>query len=251
MFDGHKSALEKVTILKERGNTLFHMKKYKEAVKLYSKAIDKCPKSKKHEMSIIYQNRAAAFEKLELWSRAKFDSSKSLKYNPFNGKAYLRRAKAYERINKTLKCLYDATATLVLENLQSTKFGVNTASYVKRIVKHITHELTTKYMKTRSPEMPTTDVIKQYYQSFTFDPIHRKTPKVIFPKGYIKAKHAFNSENYKKVIPFCSKELESPEDCQFKAEALLLRGTFYILSKNFKQGCLDLDSVISNGKDKL
>lgn len=63
--------------------------------------------------------------------------------------------------------------------------------------------------------------------------------------GFKLAQKLLLEEKYDKIIPTCCDEIESPEG-QFKNEALVLRGTFYILSKQQDLAFDDLRSVAEN-----
>lgn len=253
MSAGDKSALEEARSLKTKGNSYFLNGKYKEAITFYDKAINKCPEENNHEMSIFYQNRAASFEKLEMWPEVKYDCTKSLEYNLFYAKAYFRRAKAHEKTNDMLDCLNDAMVTLALEKLQNIQVFNNTKAYCERVSKSTATDALKRELENRMPELPSKEYIKRFFRAFSNDPVHGKVQNVDVPKGYIKAKMAFDSENFTDVITSCSEEINSTEtyEHKFQAEALLLRGAFHSLSGNFKQGFLDLHAVISNRKANL
>lgn len=50
--------------MKKRGNDLFKQKDYEGAVEAYTKAIQFCPEGEANHLSLCYQNRAAANERL-------------------------------------------------------------------------------------------------------------------------------------------------------------------------------------------
>ena len=51
-------------VLKEQGNELFRCGSYKSAIKLYSRALRKCPLKFAKDRSIVYSNRAVCKLKL-------------------------------------------------------------------------------------------------------------------------------------------------------------------------------------------
>lgn len=59
-----QNPMEKAQKFKEMGNKYFNDGKYDEAILQYSKAIETCLKGNPSELSIFYQNRAAAYTKL-------------------------------------------------------------------------------------------------------------------------------------------------------------------------------------------
>ena len=48
------------------GNKYFRGGKYEQAIKCYTEAIETCPVEKQMELSTFYQNRAAAYDQLEV-----------------------------------------------------------------------------------------------------------------------------------------------------------------------------------------
>jgi len=56
--------LDQIKSIKMEGNKLFGEKNYSTAVQRYSKAIDICPKDQPLDLAMLYQNRAAAYEKM-------------------------------------------------------------------------------------------------------------------------------------------------------------------------------------------
>lgn len=67
---------------KEEGNRHFMKRNYKEAIEMYSKAIDKSP------MSVYYTNRALCYFKLQQWSLAVDDCKKAVELDPHSVKGY-------------------------------------------------------------------------------------------------------------------------------------------------------------------
>lgn len=59
-----QTPLQKAQKYKNEGNAQFKMGKYDEAIVLYNKAIDTCPKENTEDLATFYQNRAAAYEHL-------------------------------------------------------------------------------------------------------------------------------------------------------------------------------------------
>jgi len=67
---------------KEEGNRHFIKRNYKEAIEMYSKAIDKSP------MSVYYTNRALCYFKLQQWSLAMDDCKRAVELDPHSVKGY-------------------------------------------------------------------------------------------------------------------------------------------------------------------
>lgn len=238
------SPLKEATNYKNEGNVCYRKGKYDEAILFYDKAIDKCPPENHNDLAIFYQNRAAAYEMLKKWSKVKEDCSNSIKHNSRYAKAYFRRAKASEATNDILDCLDDVTATCILEMFQNQ----NTILYADKILKQTGKMDAAKAIQTRVPILPSKNFIKTFFKSFVQDPcVVKEVPKSEDPKGYVRAKMAFDCGNFDDVIPACTEEIESSEsESQYKSEALLMRGTFHLLSANFADAKTDLDAVINN-----
>ena len=73
--------LDNALAVKLKGNEKFKSNQFDEAKKLYTEAISLCPPHRKAELSIIFQNRAAANEKLEKLEEAVGDCTESIKLN--------------------------------------------------------------------------------------------------------------------------------------------------------------------------
>ncbi|XP_011194227.2 mitochondrial import receptor subunit TOM70 [Zeugodacus cucurbitae] len=241
------SPLKEATMYKNEGNVCYRNGKYDEAISFYDKAIDKCPIENRADLAIFYQNRAASYEMLKKWNRVKEDCARSLEFNPQYAKAYYRRAKAHEATNDLMECLDDVTATCILEMFQNN----STIMYADRILKQTGREDTDRGLKEHVPVLSSNNFIQTYLRSFVADPIDGITilepTEGVALKGFARAKKALEQMKYEDVIAACTEEIETSEsESQYKSEALLLRGTFYLLSGSFSASQQDLDSVINN-----
>ena len=247
------SPLKEATTFKNEGNVCYRNGKFDEAISFYDKAIDKCPKENKTDLAIFYQNRAASYEMLRKWPKVKDDCSKSLECNPRYAKAYFRRAKAYEATNEMGECLDDVTATCILEMFQNN----NTIMFADRILKQTGREDAEKAMKDKVPLLPSKSFISTYLRSFVADPLQTlRLPETVTSQeklhGFARAKQALDEQRYAEILAACTEEIESSEsESQYKTEALLLRGTFHLLSGSFNEAKQDLDAVINNGKREI
>ncbi|XP_053960136.1 mitochondrial import receptor subunit TOM70 [Anastrepha ludens] len=241
------SPLKEATMYKNEGNVCYRNGKYDEAISFYDKAIDKCPPENRTDLAIFYQNRAASYEMLKKWNRVKEDCSHSLEYNPRYAKAYYRRAKAHEATNDLMECLDDVTATCILEMFQNN----STIMYADRILKQTGRDDTARGIKEHEPVLPSKNFIHTFLRSFIADPIDAVTVPAAKEegglKGFARAKKALEEAQYGDVMSACTEEIETSEsESQYKTEALLLRGTFHLLSGNFSAAQQDLDAVINN-----
>lgn len=128
-----ESKLEQAIKFKNDGNVKFKSGKFNEAIELYDKAIETCPKSNPIDLSTFYQNRAAAYEQLKKWSAVKADCSAALDLNARYVKALCRRAKANENTDNLTASLEDITATCILEGFQNN----STLVFADRVLKEL------------------------------------------------------------------------------------------------------------------
>ncbi|XP_078490268.1 mitochondrial import receptor subunit TOM70-like isoform X2 [Ciona intestinalis] len=256
-----KSKFQEAQDLKNEGNRLFKQGKYEDAIEKYSEAIAVCPDKHNTEKSTYHQNKAAAMEKMEHWGDVVYECTAAINLNQRYVKALHRRSKAYERLNQKENCLEDITTVCILEGFQNN----STMMYADSILKQIGKEKAEKKYKNRKPMMPSPIFIKQYFASFNDDLISdaltEEQRSSADTSGYIRAKIALEDGNYSTVIQECSAEINSsgnddtPHEAEFTQEktdttpsylpdALLLRGTFYLLSGNSDEAKPDLDRVI-------
>uniref|UniRef100_F6R6J0 Mitochondrial import receptor subunit TOM70 n=1 Tax=Ciona intestinalis TaxID=7719 RepID=F6R6J0_CIOIN len=251
------SKFQEAQDLKNEGNRLFKQGKYEEAIEKYSEAIAVCPDNHNTEKSTYHQNKAAAMEKMERWGDVVYECTAAINLNQRYVKALHRRSKAYERLDQKENCLEDITTVCILEGFQNN----STMMYADSILKQIGKEKAEKKYKNRKPMMPSPIFIKQYFASFNDDLISAVlteeqrssadnrwvglSVKVSQPSGYIRAKIALEDGNYSTVIQECSAEINSSDAApSYLPDALLLRGTFYLLSGNSDEAKPDLDRVI-------
>lgn len=128
-----ETKLEQAIKAKNDGNAKFKSGKFNEAIELYDKAIETCPKSNPIDLSTFYQNRAAAYEQLKKWSSVKADCTAALALNARYVKALCRRAKANENMNDLTGSLEDITATCILEGFQNN----STLVFADRVLKEL------------------------------------------------------------------------------------------------------------------
>lgn len=117
------------TELKQAGNECFRAGQYGEAVNLYSQSIQLLEKSgqkKKEDLGILYSNRAASYLKDGNCSECIKDCTTSLELIPFGFKALLRRASAYEALERYRQAYVDYKTVLQIDwNIPAAHDGVN------------------------------------------------------------------------------------------------------------------------------
>ncbi|XP_051752169.1 mitochondrial import receptor subunit TOM34 [Ctenopharyngodon idella] len=117
------------TELKQAGNECFRTGQYGEAVTLYSQSIQQLEKSgqkKKEDLAILYSNRAASYLKDGNCNECIKDCTESLELVPFGFKALLRRASAYEALERYRQAYVDYKTVLQIDcNIPAAHDGVN------------------------------------------------------------------------------------------------------------------------------
>lgn len=215
--------------------------KYDEAIKEYNRAIEKCPEKNTTDLSTFYQNRAAAYEHLQQWSEVVEDCSKALDCNPKYLKALKRRAKAYEQQKDLAKSLEDTTAACILEGFQNN----GTLISADRVLKELGAQHAKESLKEKQDVRPSKFFLKTFFASFMEDPVKNMVIASTDPKGFVKAKLMMDKGEYDDIVAACTEEIESSEaEAEYKMEAMLLRGTLYLLTAQFDEAASDLDTVI-------
>ncbi|XP_078093029.1 mitochondrial import receptor subunit TOM34 [Mustelus asterias] len=115
--------------LKSAGNELFRHGQFGQAAERYSEAISsmkesgaKCP----DDLSVLYSNRAACYLKIGNCSECIKDCTVSLELVPFTLKPLLRRAAAYEALERYSQAYLDYnTAMQVDSSAQAAQDGMN------------------------------------------------------------------------------------------------------------------------------
>ncbi|XP_062852807.1 mitochondrial import receptor subunit TOM34 [Trichomycterus rosablanca] len=115
--------------LKQAGNQCFKTGQYGEAITLYTQAIQQLEKSgqkNQEDLGILYSNRAASYLKDGNCSECIKDCSVSLDRVPFGIKSLLRRAAAYEAMERYRQAYVDYKTALQMDcNLPAAHDGTN------------------------------------------------------------------------------------------------------------------------------
>ncbi|KAI8764635.1 protein unc-45 B, partial [Biomphalaria glabrata] len=105
---------ESSSSLREKGNELFKLGNYEEALTFYSRALDSGP-LKDSEKAVIYKNRAACCLKMNKLEQAAEDATQSLDLSPNDPKALFRRCQAYEQLGRAEDAFKDAVLLLKVD----------------------------------------------------------------------------------------------------------------------------------------
>ncbi|XP_077599796.1 sperm-associated antigen 1A-like [Stigmatopora nigra] len=104
--------------MKNEGNHLFKHGQFGDALDKYSQTIDGCTQAGSgdpEDLSILYSNRAACHLKVGNSPECIEDCTKALELQPFSLKALLRRAAAYESLERYRKAYVDYKTVLQID----------------------------------------------------------------------------------------------------------------------------------------
>lgn len=236
--------LERAQKFKAEGNKHFGKGEYDQAISMYDKAIEECPITDKIDLATFYQNRAAAYEQLGAWSKVIDDCTKALELNQKYTKALQRRARAYEKAEDYERSLEDITAVCILQS-----FSVQSSLvHADRVLKALGLRHAKEILVNRKAVKPSKHFVKNYFASFLHDPIvHMSVSSGDGPpRGFVKAKLAFDRQEYDEIIPACTEEIESAnDDTGYRNAATLLRATFNVITGRFEAANKDLGYLLS------
>eukprot|EP00090_Calanus_glacialis_P042689 TRINITY_DN7568_c0_g1_i1.p1 TRINITY_DN7568_c0_g1~~TRINITY_DN7568_c0_g1_i1.p1 ORF type:complete len:527 (-),score=139.62 TRINITY_DN7568_c0_g1_i1:104-1630(-) len=250
---GDKS-LDKALDIKVKGNELFKQNDFEKAIELYTEAINTCPPHRQVELAVIYQNRAAANERLEKYEAGLKDCDQSIKLNNRYGKSLDRRSKIHKKIAIALSG--DENITKKIEHLKQSMEDVSMVAqlegykheqllFVDEVLKHLGSALAVVAAKKRDPTLPSSHTIIQYFTSFMDDPLF----DCIEGDGpYAKAKKSYEANEFEKIIPFCDEEITVNGPYTLKAK--LLKATFLVLTKQLEEALKLLSTVIEEAGDE-
>ncbi|XP_030066908.1 mitochondrial import receptor subunit TOM34 isoform X2 [Microcaecilia unicolor] len=143
---------------KQAGNESFKHGQYGQAAGYYTEAINILAKSglkNPEELSILYSNRAACYLKNGTCTECIKDCSVSLDLSPFGIKPLLRRAAAYEALERYQLAYVDYKTVLQVDcNLQAAHDGVN------RMTKALIEKDGTEWRK-KLPPIPSVPLSQQ------------------------------------------------------------------------------------------
>eukprot|EP00887_Chlorella_sp_A99_P004885 scaffold4.g4885.t1 len=100
--------------LRVRANEAFKKKRYAEAIRLYTEAIQLQP-----EQAVVYANRGASHIKLKAWAAAEADCSAAIRLDSRHVKARTRRARARAELGDWQGALSDIAAAVELDASQA------------------------------------------------------------------------------------------------------------------------------------
>lgn len=228
---------EHLAHLRQIGNQNFSKNNYDVAIDHYTKAIEfsltlnQADDIKQDDFAVFYQNRAACNFELGDFDKVVEDCNKAIELKENYVKAYVKRAKAYEKLNKFDKAMVDAFSANLLDKFQSQ----SNMSLAESIVKASSEFKAAEAMKNHKPSWSSSQTIKNYFAAFVCDPIKEKlepeTP---------------NAENLQTLLDEANKQ-ENDED----PYSLLVRGTCASLMGDMKTAGQAFDKLVEMEDDKV
>ncbi|CAF0875846.1 unnamed protein product [Adineta steineri] len=239
-----KNRLTLAIELKNEGNIKYRENKFNEAIVAYTKAIEACPSESTEELSQFYQNRAAAWESLKNYSKVIEDCSQAIELNPKYIKCIQRRARAAENIENFELALEDYSTVCFLDSYQpayimaADKVLTNLAKHYIETLPLSTAELSKDYVRTSLNEFEDDPI----FNSTIINEIRTAQPDSPLARAY----QAYDESRFTDIPSLCTQEIELSISSPYKLQALLLRGSFYLLMGNYKEASADFDAVIND-----
>ncbi|KAB5591896.1 Outer membrane translocase receptor tom70 [Ceratobasidium theobromae] len=218
--------IEQTAELKERGNTAYDQRKFEEAIRFYTQAIDMSPAPQ----AVYYANRAACYIDMKPPNYEKVieDCTTALNLDPKYVKALNRRASALEATERLEEALRDFTALAI-----RFKGDVAAAGAVERVLAKLSAKQAQEIIHNRQPRLPSVTFIRAYFAGF------RNRPRVILPdtpstgdQKLFAAQVALSESQYARAYQLIVEAFENGLTESWRkglAEALNIRGTFKFL----------------------
>ncbi|XP_050547936.1 mitochondrial import receptor subunit TOM70-like isoform X3 [Daktulosphaira vitifoliae] len=243
--DPKKELVEQIEDFKKKGNTEFSKGNYDAAITFYTQALSMCPDSEKGLLSVVYQNRAAAYSKLNNHENCVSDCSKALELVPTYKKALSRRARALTELGNFKLALEDITAVIMLDEFKNQSDLMFADSVIKGLGKKNLAEFT----KSHVFNLPTKTFIDNYMKSFCDDPFNDEFSQALLQSdvnnGLELALKCIRDKKYENIEEACKEELNKTDNSVVRRTlALNLLATFSILRGNYSEGLQHLTAVI-------
>ncbi|TDH70723.1 hypothetical protein CCR75_004242 [Bremia lactucae] len=114
---GKTETVKKASSAKELGNKFFTRGSYLDAIECYTTALKLCPSEEEYayNRAVYFSNRAACLLRLGRTEESIDDCTQAVTLSPTYVKALLRRAEAYEKLDKLEEALADFDAVLKID----------------------------------------------------------------------------------------------------------------------------------------
>ncbi|KAJ6216945.1 hypothetical protein RDWZM_008102 [Blomia tropicalis] len=262
--------LDKSLELKNKGNECFRLSKYEDALKLYTEAIQICPVDRNKELSTFYQNRAACYENLKQHEKVVEDCSNAIKNDKLYVKAYLRRGKANEILNRYEDAAFDYYVAscssafqnsdhmkLLFEVLEKFAYGKAREVMAKRTVntfqiylfRHIINKFSRDPLKFKSKISNNyNEVVTNLLKDDSNDDSLDLDLKLL--KGTIEmliGKNESGEERLRKIVDTCEEndyKINSEKIDSTNPDVYYIRSQMHLISKSFENAINDLNKSI-------
>ncbi|CAM9572052.1 unnamed protein product [Sphacelaria rigidula] len=107
-----RSGLSSTELLKEKGDDAYKRAAFEEAIVKYTECLDQLPDKKSPLAIKCFSNRSACYKQLSNFDATVEDTTAVLEVEPNNVKALVRRAQAFEAIERYRFALQDVRAVL-------------------------------------------------------------------------------------------------------------------------------------------
>ncbi|XP_050441648.1 mitochondrial import receptor subunit TOM70-like [Adelges cooleyi] len=243
--DSKKVLVDQIEEFKKQGNAEFSKGSYDAAITFYTQAISMCPDNEKGLLSVVYQNRAAAYSKLNNNENCASDCTKALELVPNYKKALSRRARALSELKNFKLALEDITAVIMLDQFQNQ----TDLLFADSVIKNLGQQNLADYTKNHVFNLPTKTFIDSYMKSFCDDPFNDEFSQALLQSdvnsGLELALKCIRDKNYDIVEEACKEELEKTDNSLVRRTlALNLLATFTILRGDYHEGIKNLTAVI-------
>lgn len=108
---------EHAAACKAKGNVLYKQQQWMPAVELYREALGYCPRNELHRANkaVYHSNCAACFLQLHDYEQVLAECSAAIDFNPRFVKAFMRRSKANEKLDRQEAALEDVKAAAAID----------------------------------------------------------------------------------------------------------------------------------------
>ncbi|KAK9768529.1 TOM (translocase of outer membrane) complex component [Basidiobolus ranarum] len=222
--------------LKSRGNSYFGSKDYESAIKFYTQAIAFKPDH------IYYANRAACHANLKEYEQVIQDCTESLTLEPLYVKALIRRAQAYEKVDRLRDSLHDFMAACVFEGYSNQ----SAVASMERMLKKLSDTAAAEILNTREPQYPSIAVVQSFLNSFSSEKLlDLEKPEEENGDFYLyQAQEAIKENKYNDVIGLFDQAIE--KGCSHMAYTYSMRGSFKFLKGASTEALEDFNKSIES-----
>ncbi|OWB74744.1 hypothetical protein B5S31_g4562 [[Candida] boidinii] len=142
--------------LKESGNRYFKSKEFNKAIEFYTAAL-KCKID-----PVFYANRSACYAALKNHEKTIEDTSLALKINPSYSKCLLRRATAYESLERYEDAMFDLTALTIYGGLVDRA----NETMLERVLRKHSDKIKEEKYSNLPKELPSASSLASFYGAF-------------------------------------------------------------------------------------